>query len=131
MVVCAVICEPVSEAKSPITAKNTGKNERLGINQRRESQKLHSHRRFWSKTTANLTGKKYSITGKLPKITGKNIHFANLGPSHVQIHNRPSACRNSHHLRPSQPPEFCAAFAKWKAIGRWFSADFGSVPWHP
>src|SRR5437667_8120405 len=38
----------------------------------------HSRRLFWSKPTKKLTGKKYSITGKLPKITGKNIHFANL-----------------------------------------------------
>jgi len=56
------------------------------------------------------------ITGKLPKITGKNIHFANSGPSHIQIHNRPSACRNSHHLWTLSAPEFAPLLQSGKRL---------------
>jgi hypothetical protein len=31
-VVCAVICEPVSEGKIPITGKNTGNNAKICVN---------------------------------------------------------------------------------------------------
>src|SRR5258708_37790491 len=43
MVVCAVRCEPISEAKIPITGKNTGKNAKISEIRPRECQKPSIH----------------------------------------------------------------------------------------
>ena len=72
MVVCAVRYEPVSEAKIPITGKNTGKNVKTGLISRPHHRQTQHPCRFLAKFPVKITGKDL---GNNRKFISKNREY--------------------------------------------------------